>query len=84
MVARNVTKAADHRKKSQSGIARTALEAHQTTIGRLMAGERDFRISSLQAAAEGLGYEPWQFLVPDFDPADPPRLIPQALKGYLK
>jgi len=38
----------------------------------------------LAAAAEGLGYEPWQLLVEGFDPKDPPKIVPPDLKKYLK
>lgn len=84
LIAHNVTLALKYREQSQSGAARKAVEVHQTTIGRLAAGERDNRLSTLYAAAQALEYEPWQFLVPGFDPADPPKLLPADVRKALK
>ena len=84
IAAENIARAIEHRGESQSGVARRATGAHQTTIGRAAKAERNFRIGSLAAFADGLGYEPWQLLVPGFDPANPPKLVPPELLKFLK
>lgn len=84
LIANNVTRALKHREQSQSGAARKTVEVHQTTIGRLAAGQRDNRLSTLAAAAHALDYEPWQLMLPGFDPADPPKLLPADVRKALK
>ncbi len=46
----------------------------QRTVGRLKNGSSAASLTTLEAIAKGLGVEPWQLLIPDFDPKQPPLL----------
>lgn len=44
----------------------------EATLHRIITGSADIRVDSIAAVAKGFGLEPWQLLVPDLDPANPP------------
>lgn len=46
----------------------------QRTVGRLKNGSTAASLTTLEAIAKGLGVEPWQLLIPDFDPDNLPAL----------
>ena len=46
----------------------------QRTYNRIVRGEVDANLSSVQVAADALHLQAWQLLVEDFDPAHPPEL----------
>lgn len=45
------------------------------TSSRLKLRETDVQVGTLDAIAEGFGFQAWQLLVPDFDPKAPPVLF---------
>lgn len=50
----------------------------QRTVGRLKNGSTAASLTTLGAISKGLGVEPWQLLVPDLDPSNPPMFIPTS------
>ncbi|CAB4145114.1 HTH_XRE domain containing protein [uncultured Caudovirales phage] len=55
--------------KAKSGIA-------QATIGRVLRKETAADLDTLQALAKATGVSPWQLLIPNLDPTNPPPLPP--------
>ena len=45
------------------------------TATRLTVGETDFGIDKLEGMADAAKVQPWQLLIPDMDPKQPPQLV---------
>jgi len=63
---------------SEHELARLARRAagslSQSTIHRMLHGETSCGVDHLMTLADVFAVEPWQLLVPDLDPSDPPVL----------
>lgn len=46
----------------------------QSTVGRILSGTNDTRITTIDQIAAAYGLTLWQFLTPDLDPKNPPVL----------
>lgn len=46
----------------------------QSTVARILSANQAAQIDSLEALAKAFRLEPWQLLVPDLDPRQPPLL----------
>lgn len=58
---------------SQGDVRRKTGEAiAQSTIGRVLAKTQAPDLDTVCTISKALGYQPWQLLVPTFDPANPP------------
>lgn len=83
VLGENVTKVMKAKKLSQSNVAalakQKASKIDQTTVGRIAKATMPTTVDTLDPLAVALGYEPWQLLVPDFDPANPPKLGAEGL-----
>lgn len=68
--------AADREIPSQSELSRVlrgrGLRMPQSSISRVLAGQQSPTLDAVHRLAHGLGFEPWQMLVPGFDPGNPP------------
>jgi len=53
---------------------RKKLGIGQSTVGRILSGENDTRITTLDQLAACYGLSLWQFLTPGLDPKNPPVL----------
>jgi transcriptional regulator with XRE-family HTH domain len=53
---------------------RKKLGIGQSTVGRILSGENDTRITTLDQIAAAYGLTVWQFLTPNLDPKSPPVL----------
>lgn len=74
-VAANVAKCMESGRGPASQIALGAkVGIGQSTVGRILTGENDPRIGTLDKIAAAYGLETWQLLVPDLDPKNPPIL----------
>lgn len=63
------------KQKHVSAIAKQRGEQiDQTTVGRIARAEIPTTVEKLAALAAGLGYEPWQLLVPNLNTDAPPAL----------
>ena len=60
--------------KSQPKVAAKA-GISQSSVGRMFRAEASVTMGHLEAVAHAFGCEPWQLLVPQFDPHNPPRLL---------
>ena len=58
---------------SQAKVGKNA-GVSQSTIDRLEEGRTDCRISTVAGVAAAFGFQPWQLLVPEFDPKNPPEI----------
>ncbi len=59
--------------KSQRAVAKRA-DIDQRTVGRILNQEHSPNLDQIAALAEAFGLLPWQMLVPDLDPKDPPSV----------
>jgi len=75
MLAQNLTAlmAGKIDKESQSALKRRSGVA-QSTIGRILKGQVNYRIETVAALAKAFNLEPWQLLVPNLDPGNLPIL----------
>ena len=70
----NLLRHLDYSGKSVNAWA-TQYDLVQSTCNRIMKGKLDPACSQIEKIASKLGYEPWQMMVPGFDPANPPQLL---------
>lgn len=75
VVAANVQKCLDSGlgPSSEMGLGKK-IKGGQSTIGRILSGENNTRIGTLDRIAEVYGLDVWQLLVPDLGPKNPPVL----------
>ena len=59
--------------KSQRAVAKRA-EMDQRTVGRILNQEHSQNLEQIAKLAEAFDLMPWQMLVPDLDPKDPPTI----------
>ena len=62
---------ADRTLNSQPKVA-AASKVAQTSVGRILRGEQSPTLDMVQALATAFDLEPWQMLVPDLEPGNPP------------
>ena len=62
---------ADGALSSQNGLA-SASKVPQSTIGRLLRGEQSPTLDMVERLARAFDLEPWQMLVPELEPSNPP------------
>lgn len=73
--ATNLAAAMKHKRLSGGDIHRLTEKAVATsTVGRIVRGVNAPDLDTVTALSRAVGYQPWQLLVPRFDPADPPFL----------
>jgi hypothetical protein len=60
---------------TQTGLER-ATRVPQRTISRALSMDNSPTLGTIEDLAIGCRFQPWQLLVPDFDPARPPTLTP--------
>lgn len=63
--------AANRHAKSQNQLAKQS-KVPQSTIGRILRFEQEPTLEMMERLIRPFDVLPWQMLVPDFDPADPP------------
>lgn len=59
--------------RSQAAVARRA-GVDQRTVGRILNREHSPTVTQLERLARAFSISPWQLLVPDYDPRDPPSI----------
>ena len=62
---------ADRQLNSQPKVG-AASRVAQTSIGRILRGEQSPTLDVVHKIAHAFGLEPWQMLVPDLEPDNPP------------
>lgn len=79
IVARNIAAIMDNPTTplTQEAVGKRA-GLPQRTVGRLKNGTTAASLTTLAAISRGLGVEPWQLLVPDLDPRNPPIIRPTS------
>ncbi len=61
--------------RTQQAVAKaTRGVVNQTTVGRILSRKHNPTASTVAALARAFDLSPWQLLVPDIDPANPPTL----------
>lgn len=75
VLASNLKALMELRKLSQMELHRRSRVA-QATIGRILREETAADVDTISALAKGLDLEPWQLLIPNIDPGNPPVLQP--------
>lgn len=73
VVAENVKRLKDYRKKTQGQIAKDA-GVSQSSVGRVLAGAVAADLDTLSGIAKALGVQAWQLLIPAMQPDNPPVL----------
>lgn len=63
--------------KSQSAIAKAA-KVDQKTVGRILNKTNEPSLEVLSKIAKAFGLAPWQMLVPDLEPTNPPMLASES------
>lgn len=83
VVGDNVQAVMTAKKVKQQQVAALAKQRghkiDQTTVGRIARAAIPTTVEKLEAVAAGLGIDPWQLLVPDLDPKNPPVFGEAAL-----
>lgn len=77
ILSENVTRLKDAKPdaSSQGKVGKRAGKS-QSTIGRIINEQINCRANTIGDVAEAFNLEPWQILVPGFDPRLPPELMP--------
>lgn len=65
-----------------------ACDIDQRTVGRILNGEHSPQLKQIEAIAQAFDLMPWQLLVPNLDPKNPPiceiTVAEKALYGKLR
>lgn len=73
--AKNLASAMAYRKLTQGDIHRlTGKVLAVSTVGRVLRQENAPDLDTVSLLAKAVQFQPWQLLVPTFEPADPPFL----------
>lgn len=83
-IARNIRAAQKHIGATQADVEkRSRGQVKQRTFSHAAAGKVAQQADTIARIAHALGLEPWQLLVPDLDPARPPRVgdAPHVLRA---
>lgn len=73
VLARNLNALMDWRGTANRRLA-AACGVGEGSIQRIRRGQTAATLSTIEAIARHFGFEPWQLLVEDFDPKQPPHL----------
>lgn len=76
---------ADRKLRTQPAVAQ-ASKVGQRSVGRILGGEQSPTLDMVHKIAGAFGLEPWQMLVPDLEPDNPPitKQIDERQQELLK
>lgn len=83
VLADNVERLKTRKNLSQNALARLCGWQSSTNLDRIKK-LKDSGINLITSVAIALGVQPWQLLVPDFDPDNPPEILSPADREALE